>query len=151
MARIVQFIVVLHSFLVLFGSASAALFAVDLGTEYLKISIVKPGRIPISVVINEMSKRKTPALVAFVNGERLIGEEAAPLSARFPDRVYMGLKDMLGRPHNDEHIQRMIKDKHLPYTIVPGVNSSSLAVATDTGDLYSAEELVVSPFGSNSD
>ncbi len=35
--------------LALLGAASGAIFAVDLGTEYLKISIVKPGRIPIQV------------------------------------------------------------------------------------------------------
>ncbi len=98
----------------------------------------------LQVVINEMSKRKTPATVAFINGERLIGEEAAALSARYPDRVYMGLKDWLGRPHDDEHVRRVLKEKYLPYDIVPSTNSSSLAVRTDTRVAYSAEELVVS-------
>lgn len=130
--------------LALAGAASGALFAVDLGTEFMKISIVKPGRIPISVVLTEMSKRKVPALVAFVNGERLVGEEAASLTARYPGQVYMGLKDWLGRPAGDEHVQRVLAEKYLPYQVVPGVNSSSLAVRTDSGAAYSAEELVVS-------
>ncbi|GAB4822077.1 hypothetical protein N2152v2_009123 [Parachlorella kessleri] len=125
------------------GVASGALFAVDLGTEYLKISIVKPGRIPIQVVINEMSKRKTPAMVGFVGGERLIGEEAASLTGRYPDRVYTGLKDWLGRTADDAAVQRVLREKYLPYEVVPGVNSSSLAVRTGSGAAYSAEELVV--------
>ncbi|EFN54194.1 hypothetical protein CHLNCDRAFT_17799, partial [Chlorella variabilis] len=78
-----------------------ALLAIDLGSEFLKLSIVKPGRIPISIVINEMSKRKTPALVAFVDGERLVGEEAAGVAARYPDRVYAGVAGLLGRPADD--------------------------------------------------
>lgn len=57
--------------------------AIDLGSENIKISIVKPGKIPISIVINEMSKRKTSASLAVVEGSRLVGEEAAALSARY--------------------------------------------------------------------
>jgi hypoxia up-regulated 1 len=62
--------------------------AVDLGGEYIKVAVVKAGRTPISIVPNEMSKRRTAAQVAFVGGERLLGEEAAALGARFPDSVY---------------------------------------------------------------
>ena len=40
------------------------------------------------MVINEMSKRKTAAQVAFVEGDRLLGEEAAALAVRYPDRVF---------------------------------------------------------------
>ena len=50
--------------------------------------MVKPGRNPISVVLNEASKRKTGALVGFINGDRLLGEEAVTASARYPDKVY---------------------------------------------------------------
>lgn len=35
-------------------TAQAAVLAVDLGSEFLKIAIVKPGRTPISIVLNEM-------------------------------------------------------------------------------------------------
>ena len=36
------------------STAEAAVLAVDLGSEFLKVSIVKPGRTPISIVLNEM-------------------------------------------------------------------------------------------------
>ena len=64
------------------------LMAVDLGGEFLKVSVVKPGRTPISIVTNEMSKRRTSAQLAFIEGDRLLGEEAAALAVRYPDRVY---------------------------------------------------------------
>ena len=64
------------------------LMAVDLGGEFLKVSVVKPGRTPISIVSNEMSKRRTSAQSAFIEGDRLLGEEAAALAVRYPDRVY---------------------------------------------------------------
>ena len=59
--------------------AAARIVAIDLGAEHLKIALVKPGRPPIAIVLNEMSKRKTAAAVALVNGDRLVGEEAAVL------------------------------------------------------------------------
>ena len=125
--------------------ALGALFAVDLGSEFLKMSIVKPGRIPISIVNNEMSKRKTPALVAFVDGERLVGEEAASLVARYPDKIYGRLRDMLGRPADHPGLLQALDRSHLHYKLVPAPNrTEGLAVETDTGKAYSAEELVVS-------
>ncbi|KAL4458458.1 hypothetical protein ABPG75_013323 [Micractinium tetrahymenae] len=127
--------------------ASGALLAIDLGSEFLKLSIVKPGRIPISIVINEMSKRKTPALVAFVEGDRLVGEEAASLAARYPDRVYGRIADWLGRPADDPGLAAMLKASYRPYELVAAPNRTSpasLAVRTDRGETHSAEEVVAS-------
>lgn len=127
------------------GVASGALFAVDLGSEFLKVSIVKPGRIPISIVTNEMSKRKTPALVGFVGGDRLVGEEAASLEARHPDKIYARLRDWLGKPHDDPHIARLLKDSYRPYGLAPAENRTwAAALRTEGGDVYTVEELVVS-------
>ena len=36
------------------GVAHGAIMAVDLGSEWLKVSVVKPGRSPFSIVVNEM-------------------------------------------------------------------------------------------------
>ncbi|PSC68342.1 heat shock 70 kDa 17 isoform A [Micractinium conductrix] len=127
--------------------ARGALLAIDLGAEFLKLSIVKPGRIPISIVINEMSKRKSPALVAFVDGDRLVGEEAAALSARYPERVYSRVLEWLGRPADDPRLAAQRKAAYRPYALGPAPNRTSpaaLAVTTDTGETFSAEEVVAS-------
>lgn len=120
--------------------------AIDLGSEFLKISIVKVGRIPISIVNNEMSKRKSPAAVAFVNGDRLVGDEAASLAVRYPDRVFTRLRDLLGRRYDDPAVARLIKDSRLPFTVVQAPNRTSVAVQVGGkgGDVYTAEELVAS-------
>lgn len=49
---------------------------------------MKSGRTPISVVLNEASKRKSSAQVAFVDGARLFGDEAAALNVKYPEKVY---------------------------------------------------------------
>ncbi|KAF8643121.1 hypothetical protein HU200_066994 [Digitaria exilis] len=68
--------------------ATAAVASIDLGSEWLKVAAVHlaPGRMPIAVAINEMSKRKSPALAALADGNRLAGEEAAGITARHPSR-----------------------------------------------------------------
>lgn len=68
-------------------ACAGPVMAVDLGGEFLKIGLVRPGR-AVSIAINEFSKRKTSAQVAFVNGERQLGEDAAALSPRYPDLVF---------------------------------------------------------------
>ena len=48
----------------------AAVLGIDYGSEYVKVSIVAPGRTPISIVINEISKRKSTAACTAVAQHR---------------------------------------------------------------------------------
>lgn len=124
----------------------SALMAIDLGSENIKISIVKPGKIPISIVINEMSKRKTSASLAVVEGSRLVGEEAAALSARYPDKVFSGFRDMLGKSFDDEHLVNDLKHLKAPFEIIQDSNRTTVALKTDKGPGLNAEEAVASLF-----
>ncbi|EFJ52505.1 heat shock protein Hsp70G [Volvox carteri f. nagariensis] len=123
-------------------AATAALMSIDLGSEYLKVCLVKPGRTPISIAVNEMSKRKSPALVGVVNGERLLGEEAFSFAVRYPESIFQRARDFLGKDPDDPTIAAMLTEQGLPYKVVPhpkrGV--ASLQLADDT--IYSPEELV---------
>ena len=119
------------------------MMAVDLGSEYLKVSLIKPGRTPIAVVVNEMSKRKTPALVGFSGDERLMGEEAFSFAVRYPETTYARARDMLARPADHPVLTKMLKDHGLPFTLVPHPNRSVAAVQVKEGQVHAAEELVV--------
>jgi hypoxia up-regulated 1 len=90
------------------ASAASAVLGIDLGTEYFKAALVKPG-IPLEIVLTKDSKRKEAAAVAFkplrskvntsnteIFPERLYGGDALALSARFPSDVYLNLKPLLG-------------------------------------------------------
>ncbi|KAG7669868.1 hypothetical protein Ndes2437B_g06065 [Nannochloris sp. 'desiccata'] len=129
------------------GGTGAAIMAIDLGSEYLKISILKPGKIPISIVNNEISKRKSAAAVAFVNGDRLLADEAAALAVRFPDTVFFRLRDLLGKRYDDPAVLRMISESRFPYTVVQAPNRTTAAIQVGTGkeaQIYTAEEMVAS-------
>jgi hypoxia up-regulated 1 len=131
-------------FALLWASAHSRLMAVDLGGEFLKVSVVAPGRIPISIVINEMSRRKTQALVGFVQGQRVLGEEATTLAGRQPDKFVKLLRDMIGKPADDPSLLRMLEDNLLQYDIVPDEDRGSIRIRIPGVERpFLIEELVV--------
>ena len=86
--------------------AASAVLGVDLGTEYIKAALVKPG-IPLEIVLTKDSRRKEASAVAFKPAknpqsgsfpERAYGSDAVALAARFPGDVYSNLKVLLGLP-----------------------------------------------------
>lgn len=83
---------------------AAAVISVDLGSEWMKIGIVSPG-VPMEIVLNKESKRKTPVVVAFRDGVRTFGEDAVGVGVRFPKNAYKYLLDLLGKPYDHPLVQ----------------------------------------------
>ncbi|CAH2078857.1 unnamed protein product [Thlaspi arvense] len=145
-------LVVLLSLLSLLPVPSeSAVSSVDLGSEWVKVAVVnlKRGQSPISVAINEMSKRKSPALVAFQSGDRLLGEEAAGITARYPNKVYSQLRDMVGKPF--KHVKDFIDSVYLPFDIVEDSRGAVGIKIDDGSTVYSVEELLAMILGYASD
>ncbi|MFQ6644149.1 hypothetical protein Gotur_017554, partial [Gossypium turneri] len=121
--------------------SESAVSSIDLGSEWLKVAVVnlKPGQSPITIAINEMSKRKSPALVAFQSETRLLGEEAAGIVARYPDKVFSNLRDMIGKPYQD--VKRSADSMYLPFDVVEDSRGAAkIRVSSDVS--YSVEELL---------
>lgn len=125
-------------------AAQGSLMAIDLGSEYLKVCLVKPGRTPISIVVNEMSRRKSPALVGIVEEERVLGEEASSLGIRYPNLIFSQLRNLLGRSAGDAEVQRLVQQNLLPYTVVDHPERGTAALQVNETTSYLVEELVVS-------
>ncbi|CAO2047763.1 unnamed protein product [Urochloa humidicola] len=121
--------------------ATAAVASIDLGSEWLKVAAVHlaPGRVPIAVAINEMSKRKSPALAALADGNRLAGEEATGITARHPSKVFARARDLLAKPF--PYVKSLAESLFLPYDLVPDARGGA-AVRGDDGQVYSVEEIV---------
>jgi hypoxia up-regulated 1 len=87
------------------SAAGSGVLGIDLGTEYIKAALVKPG-VPLEIVLTKDSKRKEASAVAFkptreqnaAFPERFYGGDALALAARFPEEVYPNLKTLLGVP-----------------------------------------------------
>ncbi|CAI7611290.1 unnamed protein product [Penicillium manginii] len=105
---ILPFLVFLLGFGGSVSAAGSSVIGLDVGTEYFKAALVKPG-VPLEIVLSKDSKRKEPAAIAFKPTresdapfpERFYGSGALALAARYPDDVYMNLKTLLGVPFND--------------------------------------------------
>ncbi|CAM6106158.1 unnamed protein product [Calypogeia fissa] len=137
----------LISLLLLVRPSHGAVMSIDLGSEWMKVAVVnlKPGQAPISIALNEMSKRKSPALVAFSNGERLLGEEAAGIMVRYPERVYARARDMVGKPF--EYVKEMLAASYLPYDIIPDERGHANIRAHDKQTIFTTEELLAMTLG----
>src|ERR1700760_3798515 len=98
------------------ASAASAVLGIDLGTEYIKAVLVKPGT-PLEIVLAKDSKRKEASIVSFKplpNGklpepegeypERSYGSAAQALAARFPGDTYPNLKQLLGLPFESSSV-----------------------------------------------
>ncbi|XP_047970827.1 heat shock 70 kDa protein 17 [Salvia hispanica] len=129
----------LHSF-----TAASAVASIDLGSEWLKVAVVnlKPGQAPISVAINEMSKRKTPSLISFHADSRLIGEESANLLARYPTKVFSHLPSLVAKPYN--FARDFLSKLYLSYEIAPEDARGVAVFKAEAGDSgnFTAEEMV---------
>jgi hypoxia up-regulated 1 len=68
---------VLLSFLI-YECVSVGVMGIDFGTDWFKVAVVKPG-IPLEVVLNKESKRKTETVVTIRNGIRYFGSDAVSL------------------------------------------------------------------------
>ncbi|CAI7619513.1 unnamed protein product [Penicillium palitans] len=105
---VLPFLILLLSFAGPASAAGSAVLGIDIGTEYFKAALVKPG-IPLEIVLTKDSKRKESAAVAFKPTresdapfpERFYGGDALALAARYPDDIYINLKTLLGVPFND--------------------------------------------------
>ncbi|OTB04192.1 hypothetical protein M426DRAFT_321048 [Hypoxylon sp. CI-4A] len=94
--------------------AVSAVLGIDLGTEYIKATLVKPG-IPLEIVLTKDSRRKETSAVAFKPSqhspksgsypERAYGSDAIALAARFPGDVYPNLKTLLGLSPDDSIVK----------------------------------------------
>ncbi|KAK2598102.1 lumenal Hsp70 protein [Conoideocrella luteorostrata] len=133
---------------------SAAVLGVDLGTEYIKAALVKPG-IPLEIVLTKDSRRKETSAVAFKPSksspkagqfpERLYGADAMAISARFPGEVYPNLKTLLGLPIEDVSVQEYAT-RHPALQLKAHGSRGTAALKTNTlapeEDAWMVEELL---------
>ncbi|KAI1425574.1 Hsp70 protein-domain-containing protein [Xylaria sp. FL1777] len=147
---------ILLSALLLFSTnvlAISAVLGVDLGTEYIKASLVKPG-IPLEIVLTKDSRRKETAAVAFKPSqhalqsgsypERAYGSDAVALAARFPGDVYPNLKTLLGLPLGDSIVEEYAA-RHPSLQLEATQNRGTVAFkskATEKEEAWMVEELL---------
>ncbi|KAH8275694.1 hypothetical protein KR044_001894 [Drosophila immigrans] len=119
---------------------AAAVMSVDLGNEWMKVGVVSPG-VPMEIALNRESKRKTPAIIAFRDGIRTVGEDAQTIGIREPSAAYAYLLDLLGKTI-DNPIVDQYRKRFPYYTIVGDKDRNTVVFKKSDTEEFSVEELI---------
>jgi heat shock protein 5 len=111
---------------------------IDLGTTYSCVGIYKNGQ--VEIIPNDQGNRITPSYVAFIDGEKLVGEAAKNQASINPQQTLFDVKRLIGRRYSDKTVQ---KDKTLlPFTIVEKDTKPYIQVKVGGQDkIFAPEEI----------
>ncbi len=113
----------------------AKVIGIDLGTTNSCVAIMD-GAQP-KVVENSEGARTTPSIVAFTDGERLVGQAAKRQAVTNSENTLFAIKRLIGRRYDDAAIKKIAK--HLPYKIVDGGNGDAWVEVK--GEKYSPSQV----------
>lgn len=119
---------------------SMAVMSVDLGSEWIKIAIVKPG-VPMEIVLNKESRRKTPVAVALKETERLFGDSAVAMSAKNPKVVFRYLQNLLGKLLENPQVE-LYRKRFPEHRLVAAEPRGTVLYKVSDELYYSPEELL---------
>ncbi|KAI4387027.1 hypothetical protein MLD38_004893 [Melastoma candidum] len=88
----------------------------DLGNESCIVAVARQRG--IDVVLNDESKRETPAIVCFGEKQRFIGAAGAASTMMNPKNSISQMKRLIGRKFSDPELQRDLKS--LPFQVTEG-------------------------------
>jgi len=80
-------------------NVQAAIMSIDFGSNFVKVGMVQKGK-PFHIIVDETSKRKSPSIVAFDDGERRFGNGAKSLVIRKPKQSFERFRNLLGVNEN---------------------------------------------------
>ncbi|VFQ92904.1 unnamed protein product [Cuscuta campestris] len=103
----------------------------DLGNESGVVAVARQRG--IDVVLNEESKRETPAIVCFGDKQRFLGTAGAASSMMNPKNTISQVKRLIGRQFLDPELQKDLKS--LPFSVTEGPDGYPLIHARYLGEM----------------
>ena len=94
---------------------------IDLGTTNSCVSVLENGN--VKVIENSEGARTTPSLVAFKDGEILVGQAAKRQAVTNPQNTLFAVKRLIGRRYDEQAVQKDIG--LVPYKIVKADNGDA--------------------------
>lgn len=117
-----------------------SVMSVDLGSEFLKIAIVKPG-VPMEIALNKESRRKSPFIVSMKGNERDFGDQAMNVANKQPAKAFRYISHLLGKKF-DSPAAKTFQKRFPHYTLVEDKERGTILFQGEDDQLHSVEELV---------
>jgi len=95
---------------------SPYMMGIDLGSEYFKVTVIKPGK-PFMMMENLLSKTKTETAIGLKDDEISYSYDALSKKAKTPSNVFNYLSEYLGRELNDSFISQYKKEFFHSYNL----------------------------------
>jgi hypoxia up-regulated 1 len=92
------------------------MMGIDLGTEYFKVTVIKPGK-PFMMLENLLSKTKTELVAGLKEDEITYAYDALAKKAKAPANIFNYFSEFLGRRHNDSFVKEYMEDFFQSYNI----------------------------------
>ncbi|KAL9238640.1 hypothetical protein vseg_013036 [Gypsophila vaccaria] len=102
----------------------------DFGNESCVVAVARQRG--IDVVLNDESKRETPAIVSFGEKQRFVGTAGAASALMNPKNTISQIKRLIGRRFSDPELQRDLKS--VPFTVTEGLDGFPLIHARYLGE-----------------
>ncbi len=112
----------------------AKVIGIDLGTTNSCVAIMD-GSQP-RVIENAEGARTTPSIVGYTETEKLVGQAAKRQAVTNPENTIFGVKRLIGRRFDDEHLNK--DKKNLPFNVVSGNGDAWVEVR---GEKYSPSQV----------
>jgi molecular chaperone DnaK len=103
------------------------IIGIDLGTTNSCVAVLD-GDKP-RVIENAEGERTTPSIIAYTDGETLVGQPAKRQAVTNPENTLFAIKRLIGRRFEDEEVQRDISI--MPYKIVKADNGDAWVQVRD--------------------
>ena len=97
------------------------IIGIDLGTTNSCVSVLDGDT--AKIIENAEGERTTPSIIAYTDGETLVGQPAKRQSVTNPQNTLFAIKRLIGRRFEDDEVQRDLKI--MPYNIVKADNGDA--------------------------
>ena len=105
----------------------AKIIGIDLGTTNSCVAVLEGDK--VKVIENAEGARTTPSIIAYKDGEILVGQSAKRQAVTNPKNTLYAIKRLIGRKYQDQAVQKDIG--LVPYKIIKADNGDAWVDVND--------------------
>lgn len=122
-----NYLLLLILLLIILAIVSSSQIAIDFGSEYYKVSIIK-GK-SFEMVENSSSKTKTPTVMFFTDNQRLFEAEALSKKVKYPKDTFTYMTNFIGEPYSSPFLKDYLDMYYIDYNIEKNNQTTSTQFA----------------------